>query len=233
MAIITTAAPVSGIRGKVGGNVFSANKSGPYLKAWAKGSNPRSERQTAHRATLVTFAQAWRGITGTQRDDWDIYALEPAQDKTNSLGETFSVSGFAWFVGININRAFVGDGQLSASPTVSVPATPTIEDALLRTNDSGLSSVVRLTTGSSGLTDELAVYSKIFNSEGRQTGSEISLHLVTDIPNAGRRVFFQLAGEDRYGVISLGQRIFLEVATQNTDGRQGPRASIFVDATEV
>lgn len=233
MAIITTAAPVSGIRGKVGGNIFSANKSGPYLKAWAKGSNPRSQRQTAHRATLVTFSQAWRGLTGTQRDDWDIYAALPAQEKKNSLGEDFSVSGFAWFVGININRAFIGDAQLSDSPTVAVPATPTIESALLRTNDSGLSSVVRLTIGSSGLADNLAVYSKLFNSEGRLTGSQISLHLVTDMPNAGRRVFFQNAAEDRYGVINLGQRIFLEVATQNTDGRQGPKASIFVDATEV
>lgn len=231
MGIIIFESPVAGIRGKVGGLIYSANKSGAYIKGWGRGSNPRTALQTAHRSSLIQFAQSWGAVSAENKTAWDVFAALEAQNKTNPLGETFSVSGFSWFVGININRANVGQAQLDTAPTVAIPGTPTIESTFLRTSAGGLTSVVRLTVGSTGLTDELAVYSKLFNSFGRLTASTVELHLTTDVPNAGRRVFYQPELESRYGDIFIGQRIFIEVATQNSDGRQGARASISVDAT--
>jgi len=148
MGILTFAAPVSGLRGKVGGNIFSANRSGPYLKSWGKGSNPRSALQTANRADLTTFAQSWAAISAANKTNWDTYAAAAAQDKTNSLGETYSASGFNWFCAINFNRRTVGSAQLDTSPAVAVPGTPIIQTKRFDTTASVLDSVVVMTVGS-------------------------------------------------------------------------------------
>lgn len=231
MAIIAIASPVSGIRGKVGGNIYSANKSGPYLKAWGRGSNPRTELQTSHRASLVQFSQSWAAISASNKTDWDTYAALPAQDKTNSLGETFSVSGFAWFVGINMNRFVVGSAQLDTAPTVAIPGVPIIFSARLKTTGAASDSFVRLDVSSPGLTDFMAAYCTLYNSEGRTVASQVKTRLLTQVPDAGRFVIFQDEVEERFGEIFLGQRAFYEVRTQNSDGRQGATASISIGAS--
>ncbi len=231
MGIVTFAAPVSGLRGKVGGNVFSANKSGPYLKAWGRGSNPRSQIQTEHRASLVTFSQSWRDISGANKADWDTYAALSAQDRTNSLGETYSISGFAWFVAINLNRAAVGDSQLDTSPTVAVPAAVTIASVRLAVTGGSSSSRVVLTVGSAGLADNLAIYGRLVASDGVLSSPEIKVFIRAAVPNASQRVIITDQVIDAFGHIQANNKIFYRLATWNTDGRAGPSVTASAVAT--
>jgi len=53
--------------------------------------------------------------------------------------------------------------------------------------------------------------------------------MVTEVPNASRQVFFQEELEARFGTISLGQKGFLEIRIQNTDGRLGEVATTSQD----
>lgn len=230
MGIITFASPVSGIRGKVGGNVYSANKSGPYIKAWGRGSNPRTETQTTHRASLVEWSQAWAGVSASNKADWDTYAALPAQDKTNSLGDTYSVSGFAWYVALSINLRAAGESNIETAPLLTAPAAPDIQGAELHVTSGIDTSWVRQTVGSPGLTDNLAVYSVIVNSDGVIASPAVRDFMVTKVADAGRRVRYQNELEARFGEIQLGQRMFAEASTQDAEGRQGPRAAISADA---
>lgn len=231
MAIAAFMAPVSGVRGKIGGQIFSANRSGPYIRAWSKGSNPRSTRQTVHRAVLITFAQAWSAITGAQQADWDTYAALTAQEKTNSLGETYFASGFAWFVQLNIAREQNGQAQLSDAPVLSLPSTPIIETVTFRASTSPTNSAIKITAGSPDLGEQHIVHAEIKNSLGRTAQASIRPYMITAEPSVGGRfLIFQDELETTFGDTLSGQRLFVRVQVQNTEGRQGAAATGTADA---
>jgi len=128
MAVVLIGAPLAGVRGTVGGITFSANKAGPYMKAWAKPSNARTSRQTVERGFLGQMPELWRALTGVQQAAWDTFAALGAQALTNSLGVTYYLSGFGWFCKCNIRLLRVGRATITAVPTQARPAAPTIDD---------------------------------------------------------------------------------------------------------
>ncbi len=222
MAIFLFTAPFGGIRGKLGGLVFSANKAGPFVKSWGKGANPRTTSQTGQRQVLTAFAQSWKALTAGERTGWDTYAALAAQDKTNSLGETYSISGFNWYVAINSTLVRAGQAARTAAPVTATPAQPTILALRLNDEDDGLDSVVQLTVGSSGLTDILFVRGRVTMNIGTATITVGSTFLEALVPNASRQVFFQSGINEKFGTIQVGQQLFCEVLTMNNHGRLGP-----------
>lgn len=128
MAIITIGPPLAGIRGTVGGITFSANKSGTYAKIWTTTTNPRTPAQSRQRGLLARMSALWNALTSTQKLAWDTFAALSAQDLINSLGETFSASGFNWFSKCNVRLLRVGLSPLTAVPTQARPSAPTITD---------------------------------------------------------------------------------------------------------
>ena len=142
MAIIKVSAPVAGIRGTVGGMIYSANKSGAYVRRWTGPINPRSGPQSIQRGNVGGMAAAWRALTSGQRADWDTYAGEPEQELTNPLGESYYASGWNWYVSCNTNLARVGRAPIEDAPTVAVPAAPTMLASGFRVCRSGSDSNV-------------------------------------------------------------------------------------------
>ena len=128
MAIIKIGAPLTGIRGTIGGITYSANKSGPYAKAWARSSNPRTEKQTTERSYLAELSTKWRDIGWLYRAAWDSFAALPAQELTNSLGEAYYASGWNWFCKCNIRLLRLSRTPESLSPSQARPAAPAIND---------------------------------------------------------------------------------------------------------
>ena len=126
MAIIKFGPTVTGIRGTVAGTIFSANKAGPYARAWSRPSNRRTASQTDRRSKLAHAAGLWRTEDSGDRDDWDTWAALPAQEKTNSLGEAYYVSGFDWYVAINIRLELMGRSWRHVFPDTAAPDAPTI-----------------------------------------------------------------------------------------------------------
>lgn len=222
MAIIALAAPVSGIRGKVGGNVYSANKSGPYLKSWGRGSNPRTQSQTNHRSDLIQFAQAWSAITPAQRTAWDVYAALPAQDKTNSLGETYSASGFNWFIELNLNRRANGQGQLSAAPVLGTPATPLGNIVnCFATSGAGITNIL-VPIGDPSIEQITCIKAVLLNSIGVDSFSPIRPFMICQTGAPGQRNYgFKTELLTAFGEAQVGQKCFASLQIQNSEGRRG------------
>lgn len=232
MGIVTFAAPVAGLRGKVGGLVYSANKSGAYLKAWGKGSNPRTKPQTEHRAALVKFSQAWNGITAAQRTAWDTYAALAAQDKTNSLGETYSTSGFNWFVALTLNLDQAGLAQIDSAPVLGTPAVGTISVTLCRTPDFDTTTYCQMSFGDPNLTMNHVVKAWLQNSIGSQVRAELKAFMVNIVPNVGnRRIIFGDRIREQFGSIQIGQKMFASVEVQNSEGRRSVVVTDSIDVT--
>ena len=225
MAILTFAAPVSGLRGKVGGVIFSANKAGPFLKAWGRGSNPRSQRQTNHRNDLVQFAQSWADITAAQKTAWDVYGLLAAQELTNPLGENYFVSGFAWFVTLNIARRQNGQAQLSPAPILSRPGSPVITNFVCRETGSPSTTRFQLDPGSPDLAFVHAIKSRIFSGPGHSAQAEIKTFMIVEVFTGTRQFVFQDELELQFGTIQINQNCFATIQAQNSEGRRGTIAA--------
>lgn len=128
MAIVAYGVVITGIRGSVGGTTYSANKSGPYVKAWAPAINPRTPLQSNERRILSWVASEWRNLTGPQRAGFDAWAALIGQVQVNSLGENYYLSGYQWFMRINIRLEIMGRAWLVAAPLAGYPAQPTINN---------------------------------------------------------------------------------------------------------
>jgi len=128
MAIIKIGAPLTGIRGTIGGITYSENKSGTYAKAWGMPTNPNSPKQTTERAFVAQLSASWRAMSDAQRTAWDTFAALPAQELTNSLGEAYYASGWNWYVKCNVRLLRLGRATIVPVPTQARPAAPTIDE---------------------------------------------------------------------------------------------------------
>ncbi len=231
MAIIKFGVAVVGARGTAGGLTFSANKAGPYFKSWSKSANPRSPAQTLHRNKLADFAANWANLTDAQRDDWIDYADDPAQELTNSLGETYFASGFNWYVRINLNLQSAGAAQRVDAPTIARPAAPIFSSGTaLRTTAGGGNTRAFFDVASPNLGFEHVLEARI-TSQGRTAIASGFKFQIVDVPNVSRVIVFQPEIEATFGTITLGQRMFINARTQNAHGRRSPLDSFLVDAT--
>lgn len=102
-------------RGKLGGHVFTKNKSGAVIRTKVTPSNPKTDAQAASRSALGVNSARWSNITEEQRNGWNSRAL--ANPKTNIFGDTYFASGKNLFVGVNANLASVGLPQVAAADT--------------------------------------------------------------------------------------------------------------------
>lgn len=226
MAIITLASPISGIRGTVAGFTYSANKAGPYAKQWARGSNPRSQLQSEQRADLVQFAQNWANLTLGQQNGWNTYAAAAAQEKTNSLGEAYYVSGFNWYVALSLNLKRAGLAAIDTAPVNAAPGAPSVNVANLRTTASGAETVVGTNPALPNATDRLVVYLRIFNSEGRRNVAAVDKWMTTELPNVSDQVRIQDEVEAAFGTIQTDQVGFFRVGIMSDEGRIGPFTTV-------
>lgn len=117
MAIIKLGGTVVGIRGTIGGLIYSANKAGPYVKAWARGANPRTALQQESRGFLSAIGPAWEGLSSAQQTAWDTLAAADPEPHTNPLGEDIVFSGYLLFSMFNKRRLQVGLAIEDDAPT--------------------------------------------------------------------------------------------------------------------
>jgi hypothetical protein len=165
MAIITIGAPLTGIRGRLGGLVFSANQSTPYVKTWAPPSQNQSNIRSIESTDLARYPDLWRGLTAAQRTAWDTFAAAAPQQLTNSLGQTYTISGFLWFVKINRQAFAVGDTVQSTAPVIARPAAPAITNFTINSiPPGGLVTFTHFAGAFAGL--YMVVFTAVNQSEG-------------------------------------------------------------------
>ncbi len=231
MAIVKFGPTVVGARGTIAGTIFSANKGGPFTRGWSKGSNPTTDLQSDQRGRFGALAAAWRGLTQPQRDDWIDYADDPPQELTNSLGETYFISGFNWFVRINDHLEAAGEARRVDAPTLTRPLAPILAPAgdQLWITAGAQDTRVRTTGPSPDPTFNHVVFARI-TGQGRTAIAAGFVLQIIAVPNVDLRIFFQDEIEAAFGTIALLQRMFVQLRIQDAHGQRGPLDSDFADA---
>lgn len=230
MAIVVFGPLVTGIRGTIAGTIFSANRSGPFARGWNKGPNTRTSAQSEQRGRTSAMAIAWRALTQVQRDAWDTWATLPAQDKTNSLGETYSCSGFNWHVAINDRLLNIGRATRANPPVIARPAIPTLNDIQIAHTGAGWNSYVQY-PANEFLGFDLVLFIAMANSQGvlNKTHGWRLVHQ-TQAP-AVMLETFQTGLEAGFGTIQVFQRGFCRLARQTTDGVRSSFAAMYDDVS--
>lgn len=124
MAIFTPGPLISAIRGKVGGNVFSANANSPYVKSWAYPSVPKTAPQLAVRERITQIHAAWIALSGAQRTAWNNAAAAANRQRTNPLGESYNLTGYQNFTSASLIAIQESRALPTNAVTVNQPAQP-------------------------------------------------------------------------------------------------------------
>lgn len=107
-------------RNKLGGQVFSKNRAGAYIRTKVTPVNPKTAFQMASRQLLGSLSSAWSGLTNEQRDFWN-EAVENWQ-KTDIFGDLRKPTGKNLFTGLNKNRVDIGGAVQNTPPEkVDIP----------------------------------------------------------------------------------------------------------------
>lgn len=209
--------------GSVAGQTFSRNRFGQYIRTRAIPVNPASSFQATVRARFQTNASAWRNVTALQREAWS--SLGDLMSRTDSLGQTYTLTGFDAYVSINNNRVAAGDAVVTDPPLITDPGalatvTPTATIATLS---------VAYTATPLAANTRAFIYASPPRSPGRIFEADYRLMLVTAAAAASPASIFT-AWSTRFGAPVVGQKIFVSVALYNVGFVSAPIVSSLIVA---
>lgn len=114
MAKIKFGMMMTDARGKLGGQVFSKNKSGSYVRTKVTPTNPRTAKQMQSRSILGTLSAGWNALTLAQVTAWN-KAVE-SWAKTDIFGDLKNPTGKNLYVSLNKNLLGIGLSDISTPP---------------------------------------------------------------------------------------------------------------------
>lgn len=195
--------------GSYQGITSSRNRFGQYVRTRAMPVQPRTPAQLNQRARMTTNSAAWRDLTDGQRAGW--LSLGLMISRTDSLGQTYTLNGFAAYCSVNNNNLDAGNAAVSNAPAITTPADL-------------LTSTITLTAAAFSIAytaTPLAAGVRLFircspqQSAGRKFNGDYRLIAVTAAAAASPADILT-AYTARLGVPVVGNRIFISLQTYET-----------------
>ena len=106
VAAIFISSTMDKMRNRLGNNVFSQNHSANFIRLWVRPRNPKSPAQMGSRGAFTEISRRWRTLTPFIQTEWNKYAM--ANPVTNNLGVQVYITGFNWFLKVNIPLQYMG-----------------------------------------------------------------------------------------------------------------------------
>ena len=120
-------------RGSQGNTTASRNRFGAYLRNRVNPVQPQTPRQTFIRNTLTDLAAAWRSLTAGQLLDWA--NLGAQIERTNTLGQIYTLTGLQAYIMTNSARINMGEASVDDAPILDV--LPAILTATITATEGG------------------------------------------------------------------------------------------------
>lgn len=121
MAIFTPGAVVGQISGRIGGNIFSHNRGGMYIRNGSVPVSVQTEKALHYKAILSAASQAWTSLSESNRAAWTTFAQ--SKTVTNRLGRSVSLTAQNWFIKLNSRLMAALETPIDLPPTGDAPAT--------------------------------------------------------------------------------------------------------------
>lgn len=201
--------------GSVAGVTSSRNRNGQYRRTRATPVNPNSTAQGAVRNRLSVNSAAWRMLTSAQRSGWADLAL--SMTRTDSLGQSSTLTGFQAYVSVNNNNLAAGNAVVSDAPAIVTPV------GLLTTTLTLTAAAVSLayTTTPLAAGARLFTYCSPQRSAGRGYESDYRL-LAVSAAAAASPANLLAAFTAKFGLPVVGNRVFWRCRTYTGGFLSGP-----------
>lgn len=225
MAIIKIAAPLSGIRGTVGGTTYSANFAGPYARAWTPAKRRNSVFRSAQKNVLAWASETWRTLSSANKALWVAFAANVAQAQTNSLGETYYLTGHQWYVRCNSRLQLMGRSWISAAPTGGYPAQPPV--SYLVTTETGAGGSQKLVYPNlTWVGFDFVMECAVTQGVGNQTARAPWFFVCYDTAPGLTQTWTGIGVRDKLGYILAGNMYWARAYRQTAEGLRSPAATI-------
>lgn len=216
MAKIKFGMMMTDARGKLGGQVFSKNRAGAYIRTKVTPTNPQTSFQTAARVLFAVISQAWSGLSASARDGWNSAVSE--WQKTDIFGDLKLPSGKALFQRLN-NQA-----QAAGYPAVtSAPARLEMVSGIITASATNLTTDTISATGLYNSDDARAVF---FGTPPLSAGTSFVKNKLRQIMDVQCDEFssddFYTAYVAKYGTPLAGDNIKLGVKYVLPNGQASP-----------
>ncbi len=190
--------------GSYQGLTFSRNRNGQYVRSRAIPVNPHTSFQAAVRARLASNAQDWRELTALQREGWATLGEQIVRNDT--LGQSYTLTGFQAFVLVNNNKMAAGDTVVLDAPVHDVPEPLTTVTATITV----ASFNVAFTPTPLAATERIFVSGGPQRSPGRTFEGDYRLLQVSAAAGLSPQVAFS-SYIARMGTPVVGNKIFVSV----------------------
>lgn len=201
--------------GSVAGTTSSRNRFGQYRRTRAIPVNPNSTFQGVVRARMSANSAAWRALTEAQRSGWK--DLGASMNRTDSLGQSYNLTGFQAYCSVNNNLAAMGNALISDAPVLTTP------DALLTMTITLTSASFSIAYTPTPLPTGAKLF--VFVSEQRSAGRsfEGDYRLLAVSTAAAASPFNALSAYTaRFGVPVTGNKIFVSLVVCLNGFESGP-----------
>jgi hypothetical protein len=201
--------------GSYQGITSSRNRFGQYVRTRATPVNPATSAQGTVRARLSANSAAWRALTDTQREGWDSLGL--MMTRTDSLGQTYTLTGFQAYCSVNNNLAAIGSATVSAAPALVTPSS--ILTAVITLTNAAFSIAYTPTPLPTGA--HLLAFASPQRSAGRNFEADTRLVALGAAAGASPLSIFT-AYQARFGTPVTGNKVFLALVVSVGGFESGP-----------
>lgn len=207
-------------RGKLGGQVFSKNKGGAYVRTKVTPANPQTADQTTARSLFASISTAWSALTSAQRTAWN-QAVEEWKS-TDIFGDLISPSGKELYQRLNNQLQTVGGSAMTSPPAkVALPDAPVTACAFNSATPSVTFTGQYTTTGT---------YFQVWATAPLSAGT-------TFVKNRLRAIYavdcasivandIGTAYEAKFGSATAGDNIYFAIVYVGANGQASPRQTI-------
>jgi len=208
MAIIKTGSVVGQISGRVGGNVFSRNRGGAYVRNGSIPTRSTTPYAEAAKQRLADWSKAWALLTNVQQLGWKNWAVQ--NPVINRLGDAITLSGHQAYVQLNINIALASGTAIDDPPVV---APPTGLLTLTATYDIGAGNFgLAFTPSPIGTNNTLMVECAVVDNPGvKYVQNLFKLIAVTPTDITSPQNGLESAVEARFGTLIVGQQVYWRI----------------------
>lgn len=223
MAKIKFGMMMTDARGKLGGQVFSKNRSGAYTRTKVTPVNPQSSYQVAVRNAFTSFAQNFRALTASQIQAWNAAVVNFVG--TDIFGDSRTPSGINLYTRLNLNLDNAGQAAIS-TPPLPTGADPNTASTLVADVSS---SLFTLTTAEAAVPagHTLIVEATPLVSPGKNFVKSEFRVIGTFAAAAASPHLAGALWIAKFGSLTAGQKVFARIKTvNNTTGESSGYSQI-------
>lgn len=224
MAKIKFGAMMVDASGKLGGQVFSKNRGGAYIRTKTTPLNPQTTAQMAIRGIFSSISSAWSGLSEESRQSFN--NLVSSYARTDIFGDLRNPSGKNLFQRLNQNLVISGQAQITVCGQPQEVPFANLTGVTLDSNAGAIDLVTEgVTEGSKVVvwaTPPLSAGTSFVKNKLRQIA----------VLNGGDAVTADVAAQyiAKFGAFEDGSNIYFGVRVINSNGQASPLETIKADS---